>query len=138
MARQKRKPMSDINVVPYIDVMLVLLIIFMVTAPMLTQGIKIDLPSVESAPVIVEQNQEPLIITVDLNGGYYMEMSSLSDAPLSQAQLIDSVNDLLSVNPGLSVLIRGDKNVEYGVVVELMAVVKAAGAQGVGLITEDP
>ena len=67
-----------------------------------------------------------------------MEMSSLSDAPLSQAQLIDSVNDLLSVNPALSVLIRGDKNVEYGVVVELMAVVQAAGAQGVGLITEDP
>ncbi|WP_231871825.1 MULTISPECIES: protein TolR [unclassified Oleiphilus] len=130
--------MSDINVVPYIDVMLVLLIIFMVTAPMLTQGIKIDLPNVESAPVIVEQNQEPLIITVDLNGAYYMEMSSLSDAPLSQDQLVDSVTDLLSVNPALSVLIRGDKNVEYGVVVELMAVVQAAGAKGVGLITEDP
>ncbi|KZZ81648.1 hypothetical protein A3767_15955 [Oleiphilus sp. HI0133] len=115
-----------------------LLIIFMVTAPMLTQGIKIDLPNVESAPVIVEQNQEPLIITVDLNGAYYMEMSSLSDAPLSQDQLVDSVTDLLSVNPALSVLIRGDKNVEYGVVVELMAVVQAAGAKGVGLITEDP
>lgn len=138
MARQKKKPMSDINVVPYIDVMLVLLIIFMVTAPMLTQGIKIDLPKVESAPVIVEQNQEPLIITVDLNGAYYMEMSSLSGDPLSQEQLVDSVNDLLSVNPSLSVLIRGDKNVEYGVVVDLMAVIQAAGAQGVGLITEDP
>lgn len=138
MARQKKKPMSDINVVPYIDVMLVLLIIFMVTAPMLTQGIKIDLPKVESAPVIVEQNQEPLIITVDLNGAYYMEMSSLSGEPLSQDQLIDSVSDLLSVNPSLSVLIRGDKNVEYGVVVDLMAVIQAAGAQGVGLITEDP
>ncbi len=138
MARQKKKPMSDINVVPYIDVMLVLLIIFMVTAPMLTQGIKIDLPQVESAPVIVEQNQEPLIISVDLNGSYYMEMSSVSDEPLSQDQLLDKVGDLLSVNPSLSVLIRGDKNVEYGVIVSLMAVVQAAGAQGVGLITEDP
>ena len=138
MARQKKKPMSDINVVPYIDVMLVLLIIFMVTAPMLTQGIKIDLPKIESAPVIVEQNKEPLIISVDLNGAYYMEMSSLSNEPLSQEKLIDSVGDLLSVNPALSILIRGDKNVEYGVIVELMAAVQAVGAQGVGLITEDP
>ena len=138
MARQKKKPMSDINVVPYIDVMLVLLIIFMVTAPMLTQGIKIDLPQIESAPVIVEQNQEPLIISVDLNGAYFMEMSSLSKDPLSLDQLLESVSKLMAANPSLSVLIRGDRNVEYGVVVELMAALQAAGAKGVGLITEDP
>lgn len=138
MARQKKKPMSDINVVPYIDVMLVLLIIFMVTAPMLTQGIKIDLPQIESAPVIVEQNQEPLIISVDLNGAYFMEMSSLSKAPLSLDQLLESVSKLMAANPSLSVLIRGDRNVEYGVVVELMAALQASGAKGVGLITEDP
>jgi len=137
MARQKRKPMSEMNVVPYIDVMLVLLIIFMVTAPMLTQGIKIDLPKVESAPVIVEQNKEPLIISVDLNGAYFMEMSSLSKEPLSLETLLEKVGNLLAVNPSLSVLIRGDKNVEYGVVVELMSVLQAAGAQGVGLITEN-
>ena len=81
MARNKRKPMSEINVVPYIDVMLVLLIIFMVTAPMLTQGIKIDLPQLESSPVKIEKNQEPLIISVDLNGAFYMEMSSLGGQP---------------------------------------------------------
>lgn len=138
MARQKKKPMSDINVVPYIDVMLVLLIIFMVTAPMLTQGIKIDLPQIESAPVIVEQNQEPLIISVDLNGAYFMEMSSLSKDPLSLDQLLESVSKLMAANPSLSVLIRGDRNVEYGVVVELMAALQGAGAKGVGLITEDP
>lgn len=138
MARQKKKPMSDINVVPYIDVMLVLLIIFMVTAPMLTQGIKIDLPQIESAPVIVEQNQEPLIISVDLNGAYFMEMSSLSKDPLSLDQLLESVSKLMAANPSLSVLIRGDRNVEYGVVVELMAALQVAGAKGVGLITEDP
>ncbi len=138
MARQKKKPMSDINVGPYIDVMLVLLIIFMVTAPMLTQGIKIDLPQIESAPVIVEQNQEPLIISVDLNGAYFMEMSSLSKDPLSLDQLLESVSKLMAANPSLSVLIRGDRNVEYGVVVELMAALQVAGAKGVGLITEDP
>ena len=138
MARQKKKPMSDINVVPYIDVMLVLLIIFMVTAPMLTQGIKIDLPQIESAPVIVEQNQEPLIISVDLNGAYFMEMSSLSKDPLSLDQLLESVSKLMAANPSLSVLIRGDRNVEYGVVVELMAALQGAGAKGIGLITEDP
>lgn len=138
MARQKKKPMSDINVVPYIDVMLVLLIIFMVTAPMLTQGIKIDLPQIESSPVIVEQNQEPLIISVDLNGAYFMEMSSLSKDPLSLDQLLESVSKLMAANPSLSVLIRGDRNVEYGVVVELMAALQGAGAKGIGLITEDP
>ena len=136
MARSKRKPMSDINVVPYIDVMLVLLIIFMVTAPMLTQGIKIDLPQVESAPVIVEQNQEPLIISVDLSGTYYMEMSSLSQDPLELDFLLEKTEGLLSVNPQLAVLVRADKNVEYGLVVELMAALRSAGASGVGLITE--
>ncbi len=138
MARNKRKPMSEINVVPYIDVMLVLLIIFMVTAPMLTQGIKIDLPKIESSPVTLEQNQEPLIISVDLNGAYYMEMSKLSNAPLELEDLLTKSKGLLEQNPSLAVLIRGDKNVEYGAVVELMAALQAAGAQGVGLITEDP
>lgn len=138
MARKKRKPMSDINVVPYIDVMLVLLIIFMVTAPMLTQGIKIDLPQIESAPVIVEQNQEPLIISVDLNGAYYMEMSSVSKDPLELDFLLEKVSGLLAQSPTLAVLVRADKNVEYGTVVELMSVLQGAGAQGVGLITEDP
>jgi biopolymer transport protein TolR len=138
MARKDKKPMSEINVVPYIDVMLVLLIIFMVTAPMLTQGVKIDLPEVESSPVIVEQNQEPLIISVDLNGAYYMEMSSVSKDPLSLDDLLKKTSGLLAQNPSLSVLIRGDRNVEYGVVVQLMAALQAAGAKGVGLITEDP
>lgn len=137
MARNKRKPMSDINVVPYIDVMLVLLIIFMVTAPMLTQGIKVDLPQLESAPVIVEQNQEPLIISVDLNGVYYMEMSALSEEPMELQFLLEKLGGLLDQSPALSVLIRADKNVEYGAVIDLMSVVQSAGAKGVGLITED-
>jgi biopolymer transport protein TolR len=137
MARNKRKPMSEINVVPYIDVMLVLLIIFMVTAPMLTQGIKIDLPQLESSPVKIEKNQEPLIISVDLNGAFYMEMSSLGGQPLDQALLSEKVSGLLETNPSLSVLVRGDRNVNYGAVVELMGLLQGAGAISVGLITED-
>jgi biopolymer transport protein TolR len=137
MARNKRKPMSEINVVPYIDVMLVLLIIFMVTAPMLTQGIKIDLPQLESSPVKIEKNQEPLIISVDLNGAFYMEMSSLGSQPLDQALLSEKVSGLLETNPSLSVLVRGDRNVNYGAVVELMGLLQGAGAISVGLITED-
>jgi biopolymer transport protein TolR len=109
----------------------------MVTAPMLTQGIKIDLPQLESSPVKIEKNQEPLIISVDLNGAFYMEMSSLGGQPLDQALLSEKVSGLLETNPSLSVLVRGDRNVNYGAVVELMGLLQGAGAISVGLITED-
>lgn len=138
MSRPKRKPMSEINVVPYIDVMLVLLIIFMVTAPMLTQGIKVDLPKVETSPVKLEKNQEPMIISVDSNGAYYMDMSANSKQPMELDALIQKVRGVIEQNPQLSILIRGDKHVEYGVVVSLMSELQGAGANGVGLITEDP
>jgi biopolymer transport protein TolR len=129
--------MSDINVVPYIDVMLVLLIIFMVTAPMLTQGIKVDLPKVEASDIEIQANQEPLIVSVDSNGAYFMEMSSLSGKAMELPDLVEATTKLLSGNQALSILIRGDKNVPYGKIVELMSQLQQAGAQGVGLITEE-
>jgi biopolymer transport protein TolR len=138
MARTKRKAMSDINVVPYIDVMLVLLIIFMVTAPMLTQGIKVDLPKLESSSVKTEKNQEPIIVSIDSNGAYYLEMSASEGKPLALEVLIGQVQSILEQKPGTSVLLRGDKHVEYGAVVSLMSSLQQAGADGVGLITEDP
>lgn len=138
MPRSKRKPMSDINVVPYIDVMLVLLIIFMVTAPMLTQGIKVDLPQLESDLVKTEKNEEPIIVSIDSNGAYYLEMSASSNKPLELADLLKKVQTILEVKPATSVLLRGDKHVEYGAVVDLMSALQQAGADGVGLITEDP
>ena len=137
MSRPKRKPMSDINVVPYIDVMLVLLIIFMVTAPMLTQGIKVDLPQIESSDIELQANQEPMIVSVDANGAYYIEMSAVSDKPMELPDLREKARALISQNPSLSVLIRGDKNVPYGQVVALMAELQGVGAVGIGLITED-
>ncbi len=138
MSRPKRKPMSDINVVPYIDVMLVLLIIFMVTAPMLTQGIKIDLPKVEASPVPIEKNEEPIIVSIDSNGAYYFEMSADSQTPMELPALLHRVEAVLSENPKVSILVRGDRNVSYGSIVDLMASLQARGAEGVGLITEDP
>jgi biopolymer transport protein TolR len=130
--------MSDINVVPYIDVMLVLLIIFMVTAPMLTQGVKVDLPQVESDPVNMQEDQEPLIITVDSNAAYYLEIGDQTGKPMELATLQERVSVILKQNPKLSVLVRGDRHVEYGIVVDLMSALQQSGAQGVGLVTENP
>lgn len=138
MSRTKRKPMSDINVVPYIDVMLVLLIIFMVTAPMLTQGIKVDLPVLEADPVQSQNQEEPIIVSIDSNGAYYLDMSADSKKPLELSDMLQKVSAILSQKPDTSVLVRGDKHVEYGAVVSLMSALQTAGAKGVGLITEDP
>ncbi len=138
MARSSRKPMSDINVVPYIDVMLVLLIIFMVTAPMLTQGVKVDLPQVESDPVNMQKDQEPLIITVDSNAAYYLEIGDQTGNPMELTALQERVSVILAQNPRVSVLVRGDRHVEYGIVVDLMSALQQSGAEGVGLVTENP
>lgn len=138
MSRAKRKPMSDINVVPYIDVMLVLLIIFMVTAPMLTQGIKVDLPVLDADPVQSQSQDEPIIVSVDSNGAYYLDMSVDAKKPLELVDILQNVSAILSQKPDTAVLVRGDKHVEYGAVVSLMSALQSAGAKGVGLITEDP
>jgi biopolymer transport protein TolR len=130
--------MADINVVPYIDVMLVLLIIFMVTAPMLTQGIKVDLPVLEADPVQADNQDEPIIVSIDLNGAYYLDMSGDAKKPQELDQVIQQVSSILSQKPETSVLVRGDRHVEYGAVVSLMSALQSAGAKGVGLITEDP
>ncbi len=138
MPRTKKKPMSDINVVPYIDVMLVLLIIFMVTAPMMTQGVKVDLPRVESSPVSITKDQEPLIVSVDINGAYFLERGNDKSKPLELSVLAEQVGKIIKANDKVSVLVRGDKHVAYGKVVTLMSRLSAVGAQSVGLITENP
>ncbi len=138
MAKSSRKPMSEINVVPYIDVMLVLLIIFMVTAPMLTQGVRVDLPEVESDPVSLQKDQEPLIVSVDSNAAYYLEIGDDTGKPMELDALQQKVSVILKQNPKVSVLVRGDRHVEYGVIVELMAALQQSGADSVGLVTENP
>ncbi|MFO8142269.1 MAG: protein TolR [Marinobacter sp.] len=136
MSQDRRKPMSEINVVPYIDVMLVLLVIFMVTAPMLTQGVKVDLPQTTSDPIQQDKDVESITVSVDSNGAYYLEVGDRSGDPMSLAEVREQVAKILSQRSNGEVLVRGDEFVEYGVVVRLMAELQAAGATGVGLITD--
>lgn len=128
--------MAEINVVPYIDVMLVLLVIFMVTAPMLMQGVDVDLPQTESDPLQVTPDKPPLIIAIDAFGAYYAEVGDDRGKPLELASLIDKVKVIREQTPDIIVLLRGDKNVSYGAVVSLMSALKESGIKDVGLITE--
>lgn len=137
--RNSRRPMSEINVVPFIDVMLVLLVIFMITTPLLTQGVKINLPQTESKAIPPDQ-KEPLIVTVDANGNYYLNIASNPNQPITPRVLSNLVTTQLSATAGMEeqrpVLVRGDKNANYGKVVEAMALLQHAGAKSVGLITQ--
>ncbi|WP_339338119.1 protein TolR [uncultured Oceanicoccus sp.] len=134
---KRRKPMAEINVVPYIDVMLVLLIVFMVTAPMLMQGVKVELPKAAAIPV-GKQTDEPLIVSIKADGSYYLNLGENEETSLSLALLQDKVSKIIRRKPDTAVLVWGDKSVAYGNVVELMAALQSAGAPAVGLVTENP
>ena len=132
--RRQRKLMGEINVVPYIDVMLVLLIIFMVTAPMLTQGIKVDLPRAPAAANDLE-GKEPLILSVDSTGRFFLNLAD-DQAPLDNQQVLDIVGAALRREPERPVLVKADRTVEYGRVVEGMVLLQQAGAIKVGFVTQ--
>jgi biopolymer transport protein TolR len=128
--------MSDINVVPYIDVMLVLLIIFMVTAPMLMQGVKVDLPDASADPV-ENQDSEPLIVSVDAAGKLFLNLGQ-EKQELALATIKDRVATVMRRKKETPVLIWGDSAVPYGDVVTVMVALQEAGAPSVGLVTEEP
>lgn len=134
--RSKHRPMAEINVVPYIDVMLVLLIIFMVTAPMLMQGVKVDLPEASTDPV-ENQDSEPVIVSIDATGKLFLNLGQEKQV-LSLPTIKDRVAAVMRRNPEKPVLVWGDRAVPYGEVVALMAALQEAGAPSVGLVTEDP
>ncbi len=137
--RQRRKPMAEINVVPYIDVMLVLLIIFMITAPMLTQGVKVDLPTAAANPVEPpDDNTEPLVVSVDAEGLYYVAVGDKQDQAVDVETLATKVAAVLRRNPKTPVMVKGDSAANYGQVVTLMTYLQQAGAPSVGLITQQP
>lgn len=136
--RQKRKPMADINVVPYIDVMLVLLVIFMITAPLMTTGVEVDLPQAAAEPMDDKDAQEPLIVTVNKEGDYYLNVGESPDKPIDDDAMITLTAALLKHKPGTPVMIRGDGRVEYSKVVYAMTLLQQAGAPSVGLITDSP
>jgi biopolymer transport protein TolR len=129
--------MGEINVVPYIDVMLVLLIIFMVTAPLLTQGIKVELPKAGAEPLQADpQSKEPLILSVDRTGNFYLNFGQGKDAPIEEEELLQRVAAVLRREPKTAVLVKADKSVAYGRVVEGMVLLQRAGAAQVGFITD--
>lgn len=134
----RRRPMAEINVVPYIDVMLVLLIIFMVTAPMLVQSVKVKLPEVEATPTNITPDDDVLILTVDAGGRYFVERDDNDAKPMSLAAIIDYTGKISRSVKTTQVMIRGDEQVPYGKVVALMGGLQAEGIVNVGLITEAP
>jgi len=132
-----RRAVAEINVVPYIDVMLVLLVIFMATAPLLMQGVEVDLPKANSAPVS-DSDAEPLIVSIDAKAKLYLNLGASDDQALSIETVRQRVATVLKRNPDKSVMVWGDAAVPYGEVVALMSELQAAGAPSVGLVTEAP
>ena len=133
-----RRLMGEINVVPYIDVMLVLLIIFMITAPLLTQGVKVDLPKAGAEPLDPEmlKNSIPLVLSVDRTGALYLNKGGNPQAPVSADTVATRAAAELRRNPDLPVLVKADNHVEYGSVVRAMVILQKAGAKKVGFITD--
>ena len=132
----RRKPMGEINVVPYIDVTLVLLIIFMITTPMLQTGVEVDLPQAESAMVEQKEGEPPIVISIKEKGEYYINTDGQNDELIEPEVINDRVAAVLSNKPGTQVLISADKGVDYGTVVTVMAALKNAGVPTVGLMTK--
>ncbi|MCD6060741.1 MAG: tolR [Moraxellaceae bacterium] len=133
--RERKKPVSEMNVVPYIDVMLVLLVIFMVTAPMLTQGVKVELPKAVTDNLTLK-NREPLVISIKQDGSYWLKQGSRDDRQVSREDLKASLKEALLATPEAPVLVNGDSRVNYGTVITLMASLQKAGVPNVGLLTQ--
>jgi len=134
---RSRRAVAEINVVPYIDVMLVLLVIFMVTAPLLMQGVEVDLPKADSSPVS-DSDAEPLIVSIDAQAKLYLNLGASDDQALSMETVKQRVATVLKRNPEKTVMVWGDAAVSYGEVVVLMSELQEAGAPSVGLVTEAP
>ena len=132
----KRKLVAEINVVPYIDVTLVLLVVFMITAPLLMQGVKVELPDANSAPMDTK-DQEPFIVSIKADGSYWIDVKGANETQ-ALSVIKDRVAKVLRQKPKTPILVWGDSSVDYGVVVNLMSELQLAGAPAVGLVTEPP
>lgn len=136
--RARRKKVAEINVVPYIDVMLVLLIIFMVTAPLITQGVKVDLPKADAEP-LSKDTKPPLVASVDKDGNYYLAVGANKNQQLSGEEVASLVKAHLAKAPDTPVVVNGDGGVSYDAVIQLMVLLqKEAGVPSVGLMTDNP
>ena len=136
--RVRRRKVAEINVVPYIDVMLVLLIIFMVTAPLVTQGVKVDLPKADSEP-LDKNSKTPLVASIDAQGNYYLAVGTSKNEPMSAEEIATLVAAHLKIEPGTPVVVNGDGAVSYDAVIQLMVLLQQkAGVPSIGLMTDSP
>jgi biopolymer transport protein TolR len=134
--KHKRRMMGEINVVPYIDVMLVLLVIFMITAPLLSEGVKVDLPQANAKPIDLKQDETPVILTVNAAGQYFLNIGTPQDQPIGADVVVARVTAVLKLNPGAHLFVRGDRKSSYEQVLQGMVLLQAAGAASIGLETE--
>ncbi len=136
-ARRVRRQVAEINVVPYIDVMLVLLVIFMITAPLLRTGVEIDLPDANASPIAnASDTGEPLILSVDNNGEWYLNVGSDPDAPKARDEVQRLASAVLRRTPDRRVFVAGDSAVEYGAIMQAMVTLQISGAPEIGLMSE--
>lgn len=136
-SRKRRAPMAEINVVPYIDVTFVLLMIFMITAPLVQTGVDVDLPRAEAAAVDLK-DEPPVIVSIKHDGSFYIDIGDRQDEPVDEQTLYTRVAAVFRNNPRAQIYVRGDHLVEYGKIVTVMVALKAAGAPKVGLMTTPP
>ena len=136
--RKKRKPMSEINVVPYIDVMLVLLIVFMVTAPLLNQGVELELPEANNEPLEIDENLETLVVSLTADGGLFLSVGATGDD--RQSLTLDTVGDqvqrIMGANPSIEVLVEGDAAANWESMINLISVLQGAGVTNPSFITQ--
>ena len=137
----RRKLMGEINVVPFIDIMLVLLVVFMVTTPLITQGVKIDLPEVDSQTVQEDENKQTLVVSIDGEGQYFISLGETPEEnppPVPLEQIGEQVGKIMNQNPSVPVYLEADGANNYSVVMELMGTLQAAGVPNVLLVTQPP
>ena len=135
--RGRRRLMGEINVVPYIDVMLVLLIIFMVTAPLLTQGVKVELPEA-AAENLPPEDSDPVVLTVNSDGQLFLNIGEDDETPLDDDFIVAAVSKVLQNRPDAPVMVKGDRNVDYGSIMHAMSLLQQAGAPSIGMVSEPP
>lgn len=135
--RRKRRLASEINVVPYIDVMLVLLVIFMITAPLLTTGVQVDLPNAQAEAMDISEDKQPIVLTVKADGELYLNIGEHEDEPLPPDQVTAVAAKALQENPDAPVVVKGDGSSNYANVVQAMVLLQQAGADKVGLLTDN-
>jgi len=138
IVRKKRKPMGEINVVPFIDVMLVLLVVFMVTAPLLDQGIEVELPEANNEPLAIDQNLETLVVSLTAEGDYFISVGATGEdrAPVTLETLGQQVGIITNANPDIQVLVEGDTDAGWGAMVNLITTLQAAGVANPNFITQ--